>query len=448
MRRVLFSVVITLLCLSCSKAVSPSDDGFSVLTGEADDISSSYATVHGSILSSNGKPVNFEFGIQYSGDSQLRSDVTNLRARNFNEKDGSFSAQVYDLKASTEYWYRAYFVNTEGQCVYGDILSFRTSDLQMNIITEKASDITAFSATLNGLYNNTGLSVEDFAECSFFFLWGESENDLSKTAGATLLPGGAFSAEIDGLHFAKQYWFKAACQQGGKEFYGSVEYFDASGNNDKDILFPMSDEAVDLGLTSGTKWCSHNLGGKGMTDIGDYYAWADTTLSMHRDIKNPDLYYYDWPYTPYWIEGDGYQTARFSKYFTPFQEVHLEAEDDAATHIMGEGWRMPTEKDWVELLTQCDWIWTTRYGNNGFIVRSRVKRGMNIFLAAGGKYTEKGCLHKGDSGFYWSSYASYENPIYAYGFGFNTDDLMDNLYYGYRYEGLLVRPVFPSDNAE
>lgn len=447
MKRVLFSAVIALLCMSCNK-VSP--DGYSILTGGADDISYSYATVHGSIISSDGKPVNAEFGIQYSGDSQFLSDVTNLRARNFNEEDGSFIARIIDLRASTEYWYRAYLVNKKGQCVYGDTRSFRTSALQMNVITKEASDIAFLSATLNGLYNNAGLSAEDLAGCSFFFLWGESENDLSKTAGATLLPGGAFSAEIDGLLFGTQYWFKAACRQGGKEFYGSVGSFETSGNEDydDDYLNPMMAEAVDLGLTSGTKWCSHNLGGEGMTDIGDYYAWGDTALTMHRDVKNPNLYYYYWPYTPYWIEGESYQTAKFSKYFTPFQHVHLEAEDDAATHVMGEGWRMPTEEDWRELLAQCDWIWTTRYGNSGFIVRSKVKKWMNIFLAAGGKYTEKGCENKGESGFYWSSYASYENKIYAYGLGFNPDDLMDNLYYGYRYEGLPVRPVFPSGDAE
>ena len=448
MRRFLFSAVIALICLSCSKAGSPSDDGFSILTGGADDISYSYATVHGNIISSNGKPVDVEFGIQYSGDSKLLSDVTNLRARNFNEKDGSFIANIIDLKANTEYWYRAYLVNTEGQCVYGDIRSFQTSALQFNIITKEASDITSFSAKLNGLYNNTGLSAEDLTECSFFFLWGESENALSKKAMATVLPSGAFSAEIDGLNFGKRYWFKAACQQGGKEFFGGIVSFDASGADEDDNLIIMKEEAVDLGLTSETKWCSHNLGGESMTDIGDYYAWADTTLSMHRDVKNPDLYYYCWQYTPYWIEGDSYQTARFSKYFTPNTDVYLEAEDDAATHIMGEGWRMPTEEDWRELLDQCDWIWTTRYGNNGFIVKSRVKKGKNIFLAAGGKYDEKGCQLKGESGFYWSSYASFENKVYAYGLGFNADDLMDYLYYGFRYEGLLVRPVLPSGNAE
>ena len=450
MRRVLFFAAIALLCLSCNKAGSPSDDGFSILTGEADDISYSYATVHGSIISSDGKPVNVEFGIQYSGNSQFMSDVTNLRARDFNKEDGSFIANIVDLKASTEYWYRAYLVNSEGQCVYGDIRSFRTSALQLNIITREASDVTSVSATLNGLYSNAGLSAEDIAGCSFFFLWGESENELSRKAPATVLPGNAFFAEIKGLHLDGKYWFKAACESGGKEFYGGIGSFETSVNDDDDVLIIMTEEAVDLGLTSGTKWCTHNLGGESMTDIGDFYAWADTTVEMHRDVNNPNLYYYYWQYTPYWIEGEG-QTAKFSKYFTPNTDVYLEAEDDAASHIMGEGWRMPTEQDWRELLAECDWIWTTRYDNNGFIVRSKVNiegKKNNIFLAAGGKYDEKGHQLKGVSGFYWSSYASYENKIYAYGLGFNTDDLMDYLYYGLRYEGLLVRPVLPSSNPE
>ena len=451
MRRVLFFAAIALLCLSCNKAGAPSDDGFSVLTGEADDISYSYATVHGSIVSSKGKPVNVEFGIQYSGNSQFLSDVTTLRARDFNKEDGSFIANIVDLKASTEYWYRAYLVNTEGQCVYGDIRSFRTSALQLNIITREASDITFVSATLNGLFGNAGLSTEDIAGCSFFFLWGESENELSREAPATVLPGDAFYAEIKGLSPNVQYWFKAACESGGKKFYGGIGSFHTpDGSDEEDVLIPMKDEAVDLGLTSGTKWCSHNLGGESMTDIGDFYAWADTTVEMHRDVFNPDLYYYYWPYTPYWIEGEG-MAARFSKYFTPNTDAYLEAEDDAASHVMGEGWRMPTDKDWCELLVGCDWIWTTRYENPGFIVRSKVKvegKINNIFLAAGGKYNENGHQHKGESGFYWSSYASYENKVYAYGFGFNTDDLMDFLYYGFRYEGLSVRPVLPSNSAE
>ena len=40
-------------------------------------------------------------------------------------------------------------------------------------------------------------------------------------------------------------------------------------------------EAVDLGLPSGTKWASVNVGAKSPADYGDYFAWVRRRLNAN-----------------------------------------------------------------------------------------------------------------------------------------------------------------------
>ena len=46
---------------------------------------------------------------------------------------------------------------------------------------------------------------------------------------------------------------------------------------------------VDLGLTSGTKWATANIGAKTPQDYGNYYAWGETTT---KEVYNWETYKY------------------------------------------------------------------------------------------------------------------------------------------------------------
>ncbi len=193
--------------------------------------------------------------------------------------------------------------------------------------------------------------------------------------------------------------------------------FGASGINPN---YPVA-EAIDLGLPSGTKWASWNVGASKPEDFGGYYAWGETE---EKD-------YYDWST---YIYCDG------SK-----ETCHHIGDDIAGTkydvaHVKwGGSWRMPTMAQQEELRLYCFGEWTQLNGVNGTLVTG--PNGKSIFLPAanlrwgGGYYDDEG-----ESGNYWSSSLIYdESRVHYLGQDYKHWSVGD---YGRAY-GLSVRAVCP-----
>ena len=103
-------------------------------------------------------------------------------------------------------------------------------------------------------------------------------------------------------------------------------------NPDKPEVKP---EAVDLGLPSGTKWASHSLGATEGWQEGDLYAWGE----LHTKLVYSKRTYK-------WYD---FVKDEFTKYNLEDEKYTLDPEDDVATQKLGDGWRMPTEKEIKEL---------------------------------------------------------------------------------------------------
>ena len=86
---------------------------------------------------------------------------------------------------------------------------------------------------------------------------------------------------------------------------------------------------------------------------------------------------------------------------TPDGKSHLEPEDDAATQMLGEGWRTPTHDELTELVEKCQWQWVDNADSIGYHVMG--PNGNAIFLPATGIRTGKRHLSTRAEGFYWSS---------------------------------------------
>ena len=154
------------------------------------------------------------------------------------------------------------------------------------------------------------------------------------------------------------------------------------------------EEVVDLGLPSGIKWRSMNVGASKPEDYGNYYAWAETSPKSSYTSSN-----YKYPATNY---GDG--ITIYKKYDTTpggDKKTVLEAEDDAATANLGNGWRTPTFTEFQELREKCTWNWVTLNGVKGMQVTG--PNGKSIFLPAGGWYDKNGLNNKGSYGSYWTA---------------------------------------------
>ncbi len=168
---------------------------------------------------------------------------------------------------------------------------------------------------------------------------------------------------------------------------------------------------VDLGLPSGTLWATCNVGATCPEQYGDYFAWGETSA---KDSYTDDNYFYS-----------GTPTT-------------LPSNRDAAAANWGNGWRMPTEAEFNELLNSCTYKWTTQNGVNGCLFTG--PNGNTIFLPAAG-YRDDNGLNDADSGGYcWSSSLCTDCPGDAWGLdfgsvGFGMDDL-------YRCYGFSVRAVY------
>lgn len=192
----------------------------------------------------------------------------------------------------------------------------------------------------------------------------------------------------------------------------------------------LAQVAVDLGLPSGLKWASCNIGATKPEGYGDYYAWGETETK-----ENASLETYKW--------GSGSNLISFTKYNTQSQygtvdnKAVLDPEDDVAYVKLGGKWRMPTYTEWTELRTKCSWKETTQNGVYGRKVTG--PNGNSIFLPAAGYQSGTNLNNVGSNGYYFSSSLDTDDPYLAW---FVTFSSSVNRYFYIRGYGFSVRPVY------
>ena len=188
---------------------------------------------------------------------------------------------------------------------------------------------------------------------------------------------------------------------------------------------------VDLGLPSGLKWASFNLGATKPEEYGNYYAWGETAPKS------------DYSRSTYKFALGSGAFDPFSKYVTDWSygtvdnKTVLDREDDAAAVALGGSWRMPKQTEQDELRNNCTWTWTSLNGVNGSLVTG--PNGNSIFLPAAGYRSGSSLKYAGSSGYYWSSYLNPTNPVNAR-YMYFTSGVVD-LGSSSRYSGRSVRPV-------
>lgn len=125
-----------------------------------------------------------------------------------------------------------------------------------------------------------------------------------------------------------------------------------------------TDDVVDLGLS--VNWCGYNLGAKTPSEDGKYMAWCDKQYAW-RDC--------------------------------PENITHTDI--DVATSSSDGRFRIPTRREFKELLDRCRWSWIEYKGEKGCKVTG--PSGKSIFLPASGKMGMNGINKKNSYGYYWTS---------------------------------------------
>ena len=171
---------------------------------------------------------------------------------------------------------------------------------------------------------------------------------------------------------------------------------------------------VDLGLPSGLKWATCNVGANTPEEYGNYYAWGETTTKSSYTEDNSLTYGKD------------------------MGDISGNVNYDAATANWGSNWRMPTNAEVEELLEECTWTWTTQSGVIGMKVTGL--NGKSIFLPAAGHCYGSSRRYVGESGYYWSSTPDYDAHS-ARDFSFLSGNSFCNTGWFSRLVGWSVRPV-------
>lgn len=211
------------------------------------------------------------------------------------------------------------------------------------------------------------------------------------------------------------YWIDTASNPNG----GEMKYYDGSKwskvNGTDSSESNLEYEFVDLGLPSGLKWATCNLGATKPEEYGLYYAWGETG---GRTIDDKEITWADYKFS---IDGS---SEEFSKYNLTDNKVVLDFIDDAAHHV-NDSMRIPTSEEYKELIANVNKKWETINGIAGVRLTSKTN-GNSIFIP---EHT------------LWSSSRYPSQPAYAYDVEINAYQMIAQNYYKFRTKVCVIRPV-------
>lgn len=180
---------------------------------------------------------------------------------------------------------------------------------------------------------------------------------------------------------------------------------------------------VDLGLPSGTKWATYNVGAKNPEEYGNYYAWGETSVKKSYSQDNSISY----KKTKTELQSMGILD----------QNGNLTNSYDAASSQWGSTWRMATIRELNELNDMCSWTKGRYKGILGAKVTG--PNGRSIFLPAAGCWNGSKLYGLGEYVKIWgaSTYSYAETQLTIDPFIFNYSRLGDH----HKHCGLSIRPV-------
>lgn len=190
----------------------------------------------------------------------------------------------------------------------------------------------------------------------------------------------------------------------------------------------------------GIKWATMNVGATSVTDIGQYFAWADrsgyTASQIGRDQGEK---YFSWSSYPL-SNDDG---TVISKYNSTDGKTVIEGYNDAAVRNWGGVWRMPTAAEYKALENATTYSSTTNYegtGVSGLVLTDKTDSSKKLFFPACGYVDGATFNNLGGGGIYWSSSVDTDDYQKAICLGFAAGRAyMDDTHI--RYNGGCVRAV-------
>lgn len=405
-------IVAMVLCFASCEDLT-NDELPTVLTNEVSDITVNGALCGGYVSAQGGGEV-IARGVCYS--TTPNPEVNNSRTDD-GQGMGGYTSTLEGLTAATTYYVRAYATNACGTA-YGEERTFTTAtstgdtnDTTQNngnipsVTTNDVTDVTTNSAVCGGnVISDGGSAVTAYGIC-----WSTTPNptiDNSYTQDGQGI--GNFVSSITELLENTTYYVRAYAINVNGTAYGEERSFTTLAGNTIN-----GHEYVDLGLPSGLKWATHNVGASTPDGYGEYFAWGETSVKTEYTEDNSTTFGVD------------------------MSDISGNATYDAARANWGSTWRIPTKTEMEELVNNCTWTWTTQNGVNGMSVVGI--NGNSIFLPAGTGFFFESSLEEVGGGFYWTSTPDEESNEHAS--CLIVDDSGADSDGGMRCLGMFIRPI-------
>ena len=190
-----------------------------VTTNVATNVSYNSATLNGTV-NANGlsTTVWFQYGTisgSYTNTSSTQSII--------GLSNTSVSINISGLSPNTTYYYRIVAQNSAGTITYGSETSFTTNTPSPpSATTGSASNVSYYTATLNGTVNANGLST------TTWFQYGTTSGSYGNTSSTQSVSGTSdttVSIDISGLSSGTTYYYRIAAQNSAGTTYGSEMSF-------------------------------------------------------------------------------------------------------------------------------------------------------------------------------------------------------------------------------
>ncbi len=301
-----------------------------------------------------------------------------------------------NLRSDTGYYVRGYaFDASEMRYYLGNTIHFRTLEAEPGPRVSLEPERVDFGEVAIGTTASKDLTIKNIGDMDLVFEILPIENvpfDITLTAETTLAPGDslvttvAFTPTILGEENAT-FIIRSNDPRGdlGLSLFGI-----GTGETPPSPGMPA---AIDMGLPSGTKWASYNIGATREEDTGNYFAWGETVTKDSFYLENYKFFIERWVFSKYQCHTEPIDNKSI-----------LEPEDDAAYVRFGGKWRMPSCAELEELMNpdNCEIAWDYRGEDGGYLIKSK-KTGNSIFLPRPNIYT-----------YYWtSSLGPYDDDAYA-----------------------------------
>lgn len=266
------------------------------------------------------------------------------------------------------------------------------------------------------MYKNCSVTIES-GDGPFHIFGGDEKISVAKLGGGNPLffPGEKYAVVVSGI------------SEGSTTF----KIYDEATNQFLPLKVNVTAEEetftderiVDLGLS--VKWANCNVGANSPEEYGDYFAWGEVTS---KDYYSPNNYTH-------------YSNGNYVDIGSDISGTDY----DAATHNMGDNWRMPTKAEYDELINKCEWKLVTYRKVRGWRVTG--PNGNSIFLPLAGYMLDDWNDYASIGGFYWSSNVT-DTPREVHTLYTTMSDYKMSYRYMNRYEGRTIRAVTVTDGTD